>query len=328
MSRMLGQLIGSQGRLIDQMLASLERATGQLGCDVDLAGQILTASNHKLRQLGFQPGAVTAAELAPVLNQYFATLEQRFEQQFATDESLIQVVNQALSDVLVIELSSVERDRLDAGQVDFFEQIAKTQRGYFQAVPLKVVTEPVGFDERLVAEVTWQPAATRLRGFLLTALAVAERVRQSNQLALILASHNRPAKLKNWLEQVDSPGWTLASFPVASEAIERILADNNSELHRQLRHAQPELAEKLSGFQLEQLVNQIVDDPIFADSYGLALIGESVISFNIFDQVLQNNQQLYITVYCQLIGKYLHNPNLILQIIGQLEGWLQQQTLS
>lgn len=326
MSRMLQQLIGSQGRLVDQMLTSLERATAQPCYDVDLMGRILTASNRKLRQLGFQSGAVTATELELTLKRHFATLEQRFEQQFATNEDLIQLINQVLDGVKVIELSSVVRDRFNAYQVDLFDKIASSQRGYFQAVPLRIVTEPVGFDERLVAEVAWQPAATRLRGFLLTALMVSERVRQSNQLALILASQNRPVRFKSWLEQSDRVGWTLTGFPVASEAIERILADRDSELHRQLRHIQPELADNFSIFQLEQFVNAVVNDPIFADSYGLGLADGRVVSFNIFDQVVQNNQQLYATVYYQLIEKYLQNPNLIKQILNQLDKKLIKST--
>ena len=44
---------------------------------------------------------------------------------------------------------------------------------------------------------------------------------------------------------------------------------------------------------------------------------------NIFDQMTNDNQQLYAVVYRQLIAKYLQNPNLCKQILQQLERYLR-----
>lgn len=319
MSRILQQLIGSQGRLVEQMLAGLERATGRPGYDVDLIGQIFTATNHKLRQLGFQPNLVAAIEVRSALSQCFTKLEQDFELRFATDQELIEFVNQAIQGVKVIELSPVARDRLDVKHGDYFDQIANMQRGYFQTSQLKVVSESINFDERLVPEIVWRQDTARLRGFLLTALDIAERVRQSNQLALILVAKNRSIKLKAWLEQSYVSGWTLAGFSLVSGVIEEILADASSKLHCQIRHDRPELVDGLSNFRLEKLVSEVTNDSFFFDTYGLGLVNEQIISFNIFDQFLQDNRQLYATVYRQMIGKYLQNPDLIKQITNQLD---------
>ena len=106
MSHLLGQLLGSQGRFVEQMFVNLERATNQQAYDVDIVGRILTANNYKLRQLGFRPGTVEAIELRPVLEHYFTELEGRFDQRFATDQALAQAMNQALQGVAVLELSS------------------------------------------------------------------------------------------------------------------------------------------------------------------------------------------------------------------------------
>lgn len=323
MSQMLGQLIGSQGRFIEQMFAGLEQATGQHGYDADSVGRILTANNYKLHQLGFVSGTVTATELRPVVKQRFAELEKQFEQRFVTDQALAQAMTEALQGVEVLELSPVMRDRLDLHQVDLADQIAQTQRGYWQFQPLKVTLDAVQFDNRLVSTVQLQSASTKLRQCLLTALAVAERVRQSNQLALILASVNYSVRLRNWLEQGNDQSWTLAGFPVANEAIERIMADRESELYRQLQSIQPDIAQRLTDFRLEDFVNRLIGDAWFADSYGLGVVGDELVSLSIFDQMTNDNQQLYTTVYRQLITKYLQNPNLCKQILQQLERYLR-----
>lgn len=323
MSHLLGQLLGSQGRFVEQMFVNLERATNQQAYDVDIVGRILTANNYKLRQLGFQPGTVEAVELRPVLERYFTELEGRFDQRFTTDQALAQAINQALQGVAVLELSSIVRDQLDAHQVDFAERIAKAQRGYFQTSPLCVNLESEAFDQRLIPTVKLQSASTKLRSCLLTALMIKERVRQSNQLAIMLASDNRPTHLQNWLAQGDNFSWTLASYPVTSEAVEQNLTNSESELYRQLQDAQPELAKQLTEFKLENFVNQLIKDDFFADSYGLGLVGEQLVSFNIFDQISATNQQLYTTVYNQLITQYLQNPNLTKQILQQLDRYLK-----
>lgn len=323
MSQLLGRLIGSQGRFIEQMFAGLEQATGQHGYDVDVVGRILTANNYKLHQLGFASGTVTATELRPVVEQHFAELEKQFEQRFLTDQALAQAMTEALQGVEVLELSPVMRDRLDLHQADLVDQIAQTQRGYWQFQPLRVTLDAVQFDERLIPAVQLQLASTKLRRCLLTALAVAERVRQSNQLALILTSTNRPTRLKSWLGQGNDQSWTLAGFPVANEAIERIMADRESEPYRQLQAVQPDLAQQLTDFRLEDFVNRLIGDVWFADSYGLGIAGDELVSLNIFDQMTNDNQQLYTTVYRQLITKYLQNPNLCKQILQQLERYLR-----
>ncbi len=323
MSHLLGQLIGGQGRFVEQMFVNLERATNQQAYDVDIVGRILTANNYKLRQLGFQPGMIEAIELRPVLERYFAELESRFDQRFATDQALAQAMNQALRGVAVLELSSVMRDQLDVYQADFVERIARARRGYFQTSPLCVTLESEAFEQRLIPTVKLQSASTKLRSCLLTALMIKERVRQSNQLAIILASDDRPAHLQNWLASSDNFSWTLASYPVTSEAVEQNLTNSESELYRQLQNARPELAKQFTTFKLENFVNQLIKDEFFADSYGLGLVGEQLVSFNIFDQISTTNQQLYATVYNQLIAQYLQNPNLIKQILQQLGRYLK-----
>ena len=323
MSQMLGRLIGSQGRFIEQMFAGLEQATGQHGYDADVVGRILTANNYKLQQLGFASGTVTATELRPVVKQRFAELEKQFEQRFVTDQALAQVITEALQGVSVLELSPVMRDRLDLHQADLVDQIAQTQRGYWQFQPLKVTLDTVQFDERLIPTVQLQLASTKLRQCLLTALAVAERVRQSNQLALILTSTNRPTRLQSWLTHGNDQSWTLAGFPVTNETIEQLLADRESELYRQLQVVQPDLAQQLTDFRLEDFVNRLIGDTWFADSYGLGVVGDELVSLNIFDQITDHNQQLYAVVYRQLIAKYLQNPNLCKQILQQLERYLR-----
>ena len=323
MSQMLGQLIGSQGRFIEQMFAGLEQATGQHGYDADVVGRILTANNYKLHQLGFVSGTVTATELRPVVKQRFTELEKQFEQRFLTDQALAQAMTGALQGVEVLELSPVMRDRLDLHQADLVDQIAQTQRGYWQFQPLKVTLDAVQFDERLIPAVQLQLASTKLRQCLLTALAVSERVRQSNQLVLILASVNYSTRLKSWLGQGNDQSWTLAGFPVANEAIERITADRESELYRQLQVVQPDIAQRLTDFRMEDFVNRLIGNTWFADSYGLGVVGDELVSLNIFDQMTDHNQQLYTTVYRQLIAKYLQNPNLCKQILQQLERYLR-----
>lgn len=323
MSQMLGRLIGSQGRFIEQMFAGLEQATGQHGYDADVIGRILTTKNYKLHQLGFVPGAVTATELRLVVKQRFAELEKQFEQRFLTDQALAQAMTEALQGVEVLELSPVMRDRLDLHQADLADQIAQAQRGYWQFQPLKVTLDAVQFDERLIPAVQLQSASTKLRQCLLTALAVAERVRQSNQLALILTSTNRPTRLQSWLKQGNNQSWTLAGFPVANEAIERIMAERESELYRQLQSIQPDIAQRLMDFRMEDFVNRLIGDTWFTDSYGLGVVGDELVSLNIFDQITNHNQQLYTTVYRQLIAKYLQNPNLCKQILQQLERYLR-----
>lgn len=323
MSQMLGRLIGSQGRFIEQMFAGLEQATGQHGYDADVVGRILTANNYKLHQLGFVSGTVTATELRPVVEQRFAELEKQFEQRFLTDQALAQAMTEALQGVEVLELSPVMRNRLDLHQADLVDQIAQTQRGYWQFQPLKVTLDAVQFDERLIPAVQLQSASTKLRQCLLTALIVAERVRQSNQLVLILASVNYSVRLRNWLEQGNDQSWTLAGFPVANEAIERIMADRESELYHQLQSIQPDIAQRLTDFRLEDFVNRLIGDTWFADSYGLGVVGDELVSLSIFDQMTNDNQQLYTTVYRQLITKYLQNPNLCKQILQQLERYLR-----
>jgi hypothetical protein len=323
MSQMLGRLIGSQGRFIEQMFAGLEQATGQHGYDADVVGRILTANNYKLHQLGFVSGTVTATELRPVVEQRFAELEKQFEQRFLTDQALAQAMTEALQSVEVLELSPVMRNRLDLHQADLVDQIAQTQRGYWQFQPLKVTLDAVQFDKRLIPAVRLQLASTKLRQCSLTALAVVEQVRQSNQLVLILASVNYSVRLRNWLEQGNDQSWTLAGFPVANEAIERIMADRESELYRQLQSIQPDIAQRLTDFRLEDFVNRLIGDMWFADSYGLGVVGDELVSLNIFDQMTNDNQQLYTTVYRQLIAKYLQNPNLCKQILQQLERYLR-----
>ena len=323
MSQMLRQLIGSQGRFIEQMFAGLEQATGQHGYDADVVGRILTANNYKLHQLGFASGTVTATELRPVVKQRFAELEKQFEQRFLTDQALAQAMTEALQGVEVLELSPVMRNRLDLHQADLVDQIAQTQRGYWQFQPLKVTLDAVQFDERLIPAVQLQLASTKLHRCLLTALAVAERVRQSNQLVLILTSTNRPTRLQLWLTHGNDQGWTLAGFPVANEAIERIMADRESELYRQLQSIQPDIAQRLTDFWMEDFVNRLIGDAWFADSYGLGVVGDELVSLNIFDQMTNGNRQLYTTVYRQLITKYLQNPNLCKQILQQLERYLR-----
>ena len=323
MSQMLGRLIGSQGRFIEQMFAGLEQATGQHGYDVDVVGRILTANNYKLHQLGFVSGTVTATELRPVVEQHFPELEKQFEQRFLTDQELTQAMTEALQGVAVLELSLVMRDRLNLHQADLVDQIAQTQRGYWQFQPLKVTLDAVQFDERLIPAVQLQSASTKLRQCLLTALIVAERVRQSNQLVLILASVNYSTRLKSWLGQGNDQSWTLAGFPVANEAIERIMADRESELYHQLKSIQPDIAQRLTDFRMEDFVNRLIGDAWFADSYGLGVVGDELVSLNIFDQITDHDQQLYTTVYRQLIAKYLQNPNLCKQILQQLERYLR-----
>lgn len=323
MSQMLGRLIGSQGRFIEQMFAGLEQATGQHGYDADVVGRILTANNYKLHQLGFVSGTVTATELRPVVKQRFAELEKQFEQRFLTDQALAQAMTETLQGVEVLELSPVMRDRIDLHQADLVDQIAQTQRGYWQFQPLKVTLDVVQFDERLIPAVQLHLASTKLRQCLLTALAVAERVRQSNQLALILTSTNRPTRLQSWLKQGNNQSWTLAGFPVANEAIERIMAERESELYRQLQSIQPDIAQRLMDFRMEDFVNRLIGDTWFTDSYGLGVVGDELVSLNIFDQITDHNQQLYTTVYRQLIAKYLQNPNLCKQILQQLERYLR-----
>ena len=323
MSQMLGRLIGSQGRFIEQMFAGLEQATGQHGYDADVVGRILTANNYKLHQLGFASGTVTVTELRPVVKQRFAELEKQFEQRFLTDQALAQAMTETLQGMEVLELSPVMRDRLDLHQADLADQIAQTQRGYWQFQPLKVTLDAVQFDERLIPAVQLQLVSTKLRQCLLTALAVAERVRQSNQLVLILASVNHSTRLKSWLEQGNDQSWTLAGFPVANEAIERIMADRESELYRQLQSIQPDIAQRLTDFRMEDFVNRLIGDVWFADSYGLGVVGDELVSLNIFDQMTNDNQQLYTTVYRQLITQYLQNPNLCKQILQQLERYLR-----
>jgi hypothetical protein len=323
MSQMLGQLIDSQGRFIEQMFAGLEQATGQHGYDADVVGRILTANNYKLHQLGFASGTVTVTELRPVVKQRFAELEKQFEQRFLTGQALAQAMTEALQGVEVLELSPVMRDRLDLHQADLVDQIAQTQRGYWQFQPLEVTLDAVQFDERLISAVQLQSASTKLRQCLLTALAVAERVRQSNQLVLILTSTNRPTRLQSWLTHGNDQSWTLAGFPVANEAIERIMADRESELYHQLKSIQPDIAQRLTDFRMEDFVNRLIGDTWFTDSYGLGVVGDELVSLNIFDQITDHDQQLYTTVYRQLIAKYLQNPNLRKQILQQLEHYLR-----
>jgi len=232
-------------------------------------------------------------------------------------------MTEALQGVEVLELSPVMRDRLDLHQADLADRIAQTQRGYWQFQPLKVTLDAVQFDERLIPAVQLQLASTKLRQCLLTALAVAERVRQSNQLVLILASVNYSTRLKSWLTHDNDQSWTLAGFPVANEAIERIMADRESELYRQLQSIQPDIAQRLTDFRMEDFVNRLIGDAWFADSYGLGVVGDELVSLNIFDQMTNDNQQLYAVVYKQLIAKYLQNPNLCKQILQQLEHYLR-----
>ena len=74
---------------------------------------------------------------------------------------------------------------------------------------------------------------------------------------------------------------------------------------------------------MEDFVNRLIGDAWFADSYGLGVVGDELVSLNIFDQMTNDNQQLYAVVYKQLIAKYLQNPNLCKQILQQLEHYLR-----
>ena len=140
---------------------------------------------------------------------------------------------------------------------------------------------------------------------------------------LILASVNYSTHLQSWLTHGNDQSWTLAGFPVTNETIEQSLADRESELYRQLQSIQPDIAQRLTDFRMEDFVNRLISDAWFADSYGLGVVGDELVSLNIFDQMTNDNQQLYTTVYRQLIAKYLQNPNLCKQILQQLERYLR-----
>lgn len=319
MNQLLGQLTGSQGRLFDQMIERWEGATHQSGYDGALVGQIATDVNYKLQQLGFE-STVASQELRQALKQCFKQLERQFEQRFPSDQALTEALNEELAEVEVLELSTVARQRLSGGSAELFEQIATIQRGYFQASPLRVTLGLLDFDQRLVAEVGLQPAKGKLASYLLTVLVIAERVRQSNQLALILASEpeRKPSKLLSWLQSGFDFRWTLAGFSVVSSTIESMLADQQSSLFQKLQAEHSDLAGQLTSFKLEKLTNQLLDNQFFADSYGLGLVREQVVSLNIFDQLTGSSQYLQAAVYDRLVTQYLQNPNLTKQIIEQL----------
>lgn len=85
MSHILGQFLSSSGRYFDQLIESLEKATGNQARDAQLIGRVVTGANLKIRELGLTPGDTLPEEMYQALINKFINDSQVMHYQLLGD---------------------------------------------------------------------------------------------------------------------------------------------------------------------------------------------------------------------------------------------------
>lgn len=334
MSQRLSLLLDSQGSLLRILLHDLELATGQQGLDAELVGRIATATNLKLRQLGFATGVVTQDELNQALlfklDQAESTIRQKM---LARQQDITGLIQPLLSKIKVWSLSQIAIDRLRA---EFGEQlnsempsealkkIAQMQLGYFEQRPLCIVN---GSDclAKLDAVVVFDhPVSTgdsSLQQLTKLVDQLEQRIMHSNVLALILAAKQRTGLLQTWLANVLTDEWQLAGNLVPRKTIYDLLADPTTLIGSKLKSTYPDIARSLIRPELYNwLAEEVLSEKWWCETAELAMVDErgQVISLNWFDAACNGQNHLGEAVWLALMTRYLNNNGLSQQIINQL----------
>ncbi len=85
MAHLLGEMVASGGRYFDDLINKLELLSNQQAIDVDLIGEVLTATNHKLRSLGLVPGDSLCQEVQQALLAKYQQDSKKFAYKILSD---------------------------------------------------------------------------------------------------------------------------------------------------------------------------------------------------------------------------------------------------
>lgn len=327
----IGKLTGSDGRLFDNLLVDLERATGDNGKDAELVGQIMTTSYQKLLALGFDGNNTVLPE------ELILALNNRADQiHFSADRAVL-ALKQALREVRVWRVGEVALTRSNSQALSdetdrqqFHAQVASLPLGYFEFMPLQLHFQ----DSRQSAE--WSVlesvinlpalADNDLKALIAVLDIIDQRLLASNQLALVLQSRHRQLKLQKLLNQELVDIWTLAGNAMPLDGIYRLLAQPGTGVYQNLRRGFPELADKLSYFDSSKLLETVIGDSFWHQTEACAMIwNQQVVSFNLLDKQsdFRQTKHLEAVVWEKMLAKYLSNDNLVKQLINQLEAKLK-----